>query len=263
VVAAGVAFILVSRIGIFDPVENVTLQVTSPIESTLQDATRPVADFLTNVTDVNRLTDENQDLREENERLTTELALLREIEAENQRLQQLLEIRTRRPGDTFVAADVFASDPNNAGDAIAIDRGIDDGVEEGMIVLTQQGSLVGRVSRVLDDVAWITLVTDPSSAVGALIQGSRAQGVVAGSTDGSLEMEFVEATANVREGDLVLTSGIGGSFPRGEVIGRVVNVEGSAQELFQNVAVEPVADLTRLESVLVLTSYQQREEAAP
>jgi rod shape-determining protein MreC len=262
VVAAGIVFIIASQIGFFDPVENVTLNATKPVESALRDVTRPAADFVTNITDVDRLTDENQDLREQNETLLTELARLREAEAENQRFRQLLEIRQERPGDSFVDAEVFASDPNNVGDSIAIDRGARDGIEEGMIVLTQQGSLVGRVERALDDVAWVTLITDPSSAVGALIQGSRAQGVVAGSIDGSLEMEFVEGTANVREGDLVLTSGIGGSYPRGEVIGRVVNVESSAQELFQNVEVEPVADLSQLESVLVLTSFVPREEAA-
>lgn len=92
---------------------------------------------------------------------------------------------------------------------------------------------------------------------------SRVQGVVAGSTDGNLTMEFVEGTADVNAGDLVLTSGIGGSYPPGEVIGKVTNVERTAQELFQSVRVEPLAALERLESVLVLTSFVPQQGAAP
>ena len=255
VVLASLLFIAASRLAIFDPLENAVLSVAAPIESALRSASRPVADFVNNLTDINRLSDENQSLREENERLTAEAARLRETERELQQLEQLLNLRGGRPEDRFVAAHVFAREPNNQQDMIAIDRGRADGLEEDMIVLTQQGSLVGTVSRVLDDVAWVTLITDSSSAVSAAIQASRVQGVVVGSTDGTLTMEFVEETADVKEGDLVLTSGIGGSYPPGELIGLVGEGDRAAQELSQAVHVQPLADPSRLETVLVLTSF--------
>lgn len=248
------------RFGVVSPLENAALDITAPIESALRDATRPAADFVNNLTDINRLTDENQDLRAENERLTVQAARLQEAETELQRLRQLLGIRERRPDDTFVAADVFASDPSNAKELVAIDRGSADGVRKGMIVLTQQGSLVGTVSNVLRDVAWVTLITDPSSAISAVIQDSRVQGVVAGTADGGLTMDFVEETADVHEGDLVLSSGLGGRHPRGEIIGKVVEVDQAARELFQEVHVQPLADLSRLESVLVLSSFLPQDE---
>jgi rod shape-determining protein MreC len=132
-----------------------------------------------------------------------------------------------------------------------------------MIVLTEQGSLVGSVTDVLHDHAWVTLITDPSSAVSAMVQESRVQGVVSGAADGSLRMEFVEETADIQEGNLLLTSGIGGRYPQGEPIGRIVKVERAGQELFQEVEVQPLADLSRLESLLVLTSFVPVEVTPP
>lgn len=263
VVVASLLFIAGSRFAIFDPLENAVLSVAAPVESALRDATRPVADFVNNLTDINRLSGENQSLQEQNERLTAEAARLKEVERELQQLRQLLDLRGDRPEDSFLAANVFAHEPNNLQDLIAIDRGRADGLQKDMVVLTQQGSLVGSVSRVLDDVAWVTLITDPTSAVSARIQESRVQGVVVGAADGTLTMEFVEETADVKEGDLVLTSGIGGRYPPGELIGQVVEVEPARQELFQAVRVQPLADLSRLEAVLVLDSFLPREAGEP
>lgn len=260
IVVVGVLLMAGSWFSVFDPLENAILSSTAPIESALQDGTRPVADFVNNLTDVNRLSDENQDLREQNEDLTAEVARLREVETENQELQQFLAIRARRGGDEFVDADVILRDPSNINDAILIDRGRADGLEEGMVALTRQGSLVGSITKVLDDMAWITLITDPSSASSAVIQDSRVEGVVVGAADGTLTMEFVEETADVKEGDLVLTSAIGGGHPKGELIGKVVEVERGAQELFQEVRVQPLADLSRLETVRVLKSFLPLEE---
>jgi rod shape-determining protein MreC len=263
VVIAGLLFMAGSRFRIFDPLENAVLVGVAPVESALQSATRPVADFVNNLTDINNLTDQNRELREESERLLGQNAQLREAEAENQQLRELLAIREARPADTFIAASVFARDQANTREAIAIDRGASDGVREGMIVLTQQGSLVGSVSKVLDDSAWVTLITDGSSAVSAIVQESRAQGVVAGAADGTLTMEFVQETADISEGDYVLTSGLGGRHPPNEFIGRVIDVERTAQELFQSVRVEPLADLSRIERVLVVENFMPQEPPAP
>jgi len=263
VVLASLLFIAASRFAIFDPLESAVLAVASPIEDGLRDATRPLADFVNNLTDINRLSDENQTLREENERLIAENARLGEAEIELRQLQQLVELRKVQPDDSFVEADVVAREPSNLQDVIAVNRGKADGLEEGMVVLTKQGSLVGSITRVLEHTAWVTLLTDQTSAVSAIIQGSRVQGVVAGSADGTLTMEFVQETADVKEGDLVLTSGIGGRYPPSEFIGQVVEVDRAAQDLFQSVHVQSLADFSRLESVLVLDSFLPQETDEP
>lgn len=263
VVMASMLFLVSSRFAFFDPLENAVQSTVAPVEAALGDLTQPLADFVNNLTDINRLTDDNQALSEENERLRAQVARLQESDTELQQLKQLLNVRTRNPNDTFVDAEVFAREPSNLKDMIAINRGQSDGVEKGMVVLTRQGTLLGSVTSVLDDVAWVTLIIDPSSAVSATVQASRVQGVVAGSTEGSLTMEFVERTADVKEGDLVITSGVAGNYPPGEVIGAVVNVERQPQELFQSVHVEPLADLSRLEGVLVLTSFRAADAGTP
>ena len=259
VVAAALLFMGASRFGFFDPLENAVMTVAAPIESGLRDATRPFADFVNNLTDVNRLSDENQALKDENERLKAQVARLQETDTELQQVRQLINLRPPREGDAFLGASVFAREPSNLKDMIAIDRGSSDGLAEGMVVLTRQGTLVGSITQVLDDVSWVTLITDPSSAVSTIVQASRVQGVVAGSTDASLTMEFVERTADVKEGDLVITSGLSGKFPPGELVGGVVGVESTPEELFQSVQVQPLADLASLEAVLVLTSFLPAE----
>lgn len=263
VVVASLLLVAAGQFAFLKPLESAVVDVASPIESGLRSVTRPAADFVNNLTDVNRLSEDNQALREENERLVAEIARLREAEREVQQLSQLLNLREARPDDIFVAASVFARDPSNVKDTIAIDAGQSDGLQEGMVVLTRQGSLVGTIDRVLDNAAWVTLITDPTSAVSARIQESRAEGVVAGAADGSLTMEFVQETADVKAGDLVLTSGIGGRHPAGELIGQVVEVEGTGPELFQEVRLQSLADLSQLEKVLVLASFLPQEQVEP
>jgi rod shape-determining protein MreC len=263
VVVASVLFIVASRFAIFDPLESAVNGAVAPIEQGLRDGSQPLADFVNNLTDVNRLSGENQSLREENARLLAENARLGESEIELRQLQQLLNVRGNQPDDTFVDADVIAGEPNNQKALISINRGSDNGVRQGMIVLTKQGSLVGSISRVYGHTAWVTLISDQTSAVSAVVQGSRVQGVVAGSVGGSLTMDFVQETADVKEGDLVLTSGVGGRYPAGELIGQVANVERSAQDLFQSVHVRSLADLSQLESVLVLSSFVPQGATEP
>ncbi len=263
IVLASLLFLAASRIALLGPLEDSALAVAAPIESGLRSATRPVADFINNITDINRLSGENQSLRDENERLIAENARLSEAEQELQQLQGFMNLRGLAEGETFVRADVFAVEPSNSQQLIAIDRGSTHGIHEDMLVLTQQGSVIGTISRVLEHAAWVTLVTDQTSAVSALIQESRAQGVVVGSPDGTLTMELVRETADIKAGDLVLTSGLGGKHPPNEVIGEVVNIQRTPQQLFQEVRVEPLADLSRLETVLVLTSFVPLDAESP
>lgn len=263
VVAFSLLFMVASRFDIFDPLEDAVLTVTAPVESGLRDATDPLADFVNNLTDINRLTDDNRALRETNERLRAENVRLAEAERDLRQLEQLLSVREGSENDVLVPANVFLREPGNLREMVAIDKGTSDGLAEGMVVLTSQGSMIGSITDVLEHVAWVTLVIDQTSAVSAMVQSSRVQGVVAGSADGTLTMEFVEETADVKEGDMIVTSGIGGRHPQGELIGQVVEVESSPQELFQSVHVLPLADLSRLEDVIVLQSFLPLEAAAP
>ena len=255
VTALAVLLLALSRADVLGPLGNIVLTVFSPLQNALTRVSEPAADFISDIRRTDELSEENQALRAENERLNAEVARLRENETRLQQLSQLLQVKETHPEEQFLAANVFAREPSNVKEMVAIDRGKRDGVREGMAVVTEGGSLVGSITRVFDDYAWVTLITDPNSAVSAMIQESRAQGVVSGSYSRRLTMEFLRQAAVVHEGDMVLTSGIGGSFPPGLVIGRVSAVESSRQEIFKDVTVEPLASLSRLETVLVLTSF--------
>jgi len=259
------AFVLMaaSRLAILDPVENVTLDVTSPLQTGLSSLTRPVADWVNNITDAGALSEENRRLREENERLTNELARAREESVERQAAEDLAAVKQQFPEDTFLASNVVSRDSSNARAIIAIDSGTSDGVRKGMIVVSEGRSLVGTVTKTFDDYSWITLITDPKSAVSALVQESRSDGVVSGNYDGSLVMDFVGQGAAVKVGDFVTTSGVGGRYPPGVVIGRIADVQKTDQDLFQKVHVDHLASLSKLERVLVLTSFQPRTLERP
>jgi rod shape-determining protein MreC len=259
------AFMLMaaSRLTLLDPVENVTLNVTAPVQGLMRDTTRPIADWVNNVTDARALSKENQRLRDENERLTNDLTRAREDAVQAQQAQDLNTVRQQFPNDTFLSASVVSRDSSNLRSLVAIDRGSSDGVKEGMIVVTEGRSLVGTISKVYSDYAWVMLITDPKSAISAIVQESRAQGVVAGNYDGALNMEFVGQGAAVQQGDFVITSGVGGGYPPNIVIGRVSEVGKAEQDLFQHVKVDHLASLTQLEHVLVLTSFVPRRLPPP
>jgi rod shape-determining protein MreC len=163
----------------------------------------------------------------------------------------------------FLAANVTARDPGNLRQMVAINLGKGDGIKAGMPVVTEGKTLVGTISRVEDGHAWVTLVTDVDSAVSSIILESRAPGVVSGGYNRRLSMEFVSQDAEVKEGDTVLSSGLGGTYPAGLVIGKVTGVTGHRQEIFRRVTVEPLASLSRLETVLVMTSFTPSRITVP
>jgi len=248
--------IILSQKGALDPLRNLALTIVSPLERGVRNAAQPVADALDRVAEREDLKDENRQLRQQIEELRAEIAGLHEQEALSEELQELLKVKEGRPRDTFLVAQVIAKDPSNLKERIAIDRGSDDGVAEGMVVLSAGNSLVGVVSSALDDFAWVALITDPNSSVNAMVMESRTQGVVSGTLHSGLRMDLLPQDTEVQPGSTVATSGLGGNFPDALLIGEVVSVQGSPQDIFQKAEVRPAADLARLENVLVLISFQ-------
>lgn len=260
---AAIVLLAFSGIGLLRPVEDVSYTVLSPLESLLRGVAKPVADMVSRFGDTEQLTRENEALRAENERLTSEIARVHEDRARLDELERLLGTRESLAQHEFLLAEVVSSDPTAGRRRVAINKGRSDGLRTGMPVVTEGATLVGTVTKVESDHAWVTLVTDIDSAVSSHILESRAQGVVAGTYAGTMTMEFVDQNADVQEGDRVLTSGIGGSYPDGLVVGRVTRVGGNRQELFQSVTVAPLASLSNLENVLVMTTFQPTELTAP
>jgi rod shape-determining protein MreC len=255
VVALSLILTSLSRAGTLAPVESTVNRVFSPLQDVLHTAFGPATDFFANLGDYNEVRDENDALREENERLQAELARLRSAQADSKELSDLEKVQKERTEFQFLLAGVVGTDPNVQRDVVAIDRGSDDGVEVGMVIVGQGGSLIGRVTKVLADASWVTLINDTHSSVNAEIQESGARGVVSGQPDGSLSMDLVKEESNIQVGDRVLTSGLGGNFPKGLYIGIVSSAQSTPQDLFVNISVEPAVRLSRLDQVLVITNF--------
>ena len=251
----GLLLLALSGIGLIRPAEDASYVLLSPLESALRSIAQPIADAVSNYRDVRDLTGENESLRAENERLNAEVARLREETTRREQLERLLEVKQGLAPEELVAASIFARDSNNLRQFVAIGRGKSDGLRVGMHVLTEGRTLVGTVTRVEGSHSWVALVTDVDSAISSLILESRAQGIVSGGYNRRLSMEFVNQDATVKEGDTVISSGLGGAYPAGLVIGKVTGVSRQRQEIFQSVTVEPLASLSRLETVLVMTSF--------
>jgi rod shape-determining protein MreC len=269
IVSVSLLSIALSESRTLDPVQNLSLTVAAPLENGLRALADPIADFFEGLFNRGDLKRENERLREELERLQSQVAAVEDTQRRAQELEEALEVKESRPDDEFLAADVIAQDPSGVKRALAINRGSKDGLDEGMVVLSKSGSLVGTVSRVYEDFAWLRLITDPNSAVNVAVlargdeEGSEARGVATGDLSGRLSLEMVPAEAGITEGDLVTTSGLGGNYPRALLLGSVRSVEDKPQALFRKATVEPAADLSSLDTVMIITNFLPARLAGP
>lgn len=226
-------------------VEGTALRVGRPILGTVAGARYTVA----GVWDALIPGGAGLDLEAESRRMRAEMAGVEELQRENERLRRLLGFVEERPRRT-VAARVIAEDASSWFRTIEIDRGYEDGVTQGLPVVDASG-LIGRVVRSTAHAARVLLITDASSAVAVLVQDERIRGVCRGQ-GGTLALDFALVQDAIQVGDGVITSGLGGVFPKGLVVGYVRSVRREQFGLFQTVEVESAVDFEHLEEVLVL-----------
>lgn len=198
-------------------------------------------------------------LKSENEALKNEVAKLEEYRQEAQRLEGLLGLEDAYDFETVTAR--VASRSSNAWEqVITIDKGSSAGITVGLSVMGPTG-VVGQVISVSPFSAEIRLITDPLSGVSVLLQSSRTQGIVYGSLEGLLYMENVDADAVVQEGDVVITSGLGGSYFRGLMVGTVVKVDESQGGASRTIVVSANESANLLEEVQVIVRMNSEGEA--
>jgi len=203
---------------------------------------------------------ENRQLRSQLGALQQRLEALQEMAQENRRLQSMLEM-PELPGARPVVVRVIGKDATNWFRTILIDRGSADGLERNIPVVAPLG-LVGRVVEVAPIVARVQLITDPVSSVGALVQRTRVTGIAAGDGGAALRLRYLPLMSDVAVGDRVVTSGMGGVFPKGIPLGTVVAVERRSGALFQEAVLEPTADLSKLEEIAALVPHPGRASGA-
>jgi rod shape-determining protein MreC len=204
------------------------------------------------------LGDENRRLKKENDRLINQLVQYREGYHESLRLQKLLGLQSGL-GYTTVPARVIGSDQKSVLKTILINKGTAHGVRKDLPVITDQG-VVGRVIETSWHVSRILLVTDTNSNIDGLIQSSRVQGILQGAGASGCALKYVAKTEDVKAGDVVLSSGLVVTFPKGLMLGVVTRADKKDSGLFQKIDVAPAVDFARLEEVLVLLIQPESEK---
>lgn len=231
--------------------DRVIVSVTSPLQSLITLGLDQLVAAFQNYVFLLDTRRDNLALIEENRRLLNEIAGFRETSQENIRLRSLLGFKEsfRFQG---VLARVIAKDASTEFRSIRINRGSDYGVRKNMAVVTQEG-VVGRVLRVTATSADVLTLLDPLSGVDALVERSRARGVVQGLTEEVCNFRYVLRTDDIVPGDVLVSSGLGGIFPKGLPVGVVSQVNRKAYGISQQVEVRPSVDFSKLEEVLVIT----------
>ncbi len=194
------------------------------------------------------LKQENKRLKQEIKVLEQKVVELQETAQENERLRGLLSFK--KENYSTIPAQVIGESSNNWRKVIIINKGEDDGLVEDMVVVTKEG-LVGRVTGVGLGSSRVMLIIDFNSKVAAFVQRTREQGVVEGITC-SCEMRYIDKYSNIRKGDMIISSGKGGIYPKGLIIGKVDALNEDVNKLQLKAAVSPAVDFCRLEEVLCL-----------
>lgn len=232
-----------------------------PIQGSLDSMAGGIASIGAAISEIDRLRIDNGSLRSENDRLEAENARLQEIARENILLTDLLQLRAGFEFQT-TAANVISRESSEFRRVVGLDKGTNAGIEVGDVAVAGGGALAGRVTQVGPDSATVVLLTDGTSTVIGQLVANAATGQVVGQLGGVLVMEQVDAGDQIDLGAEVVTAGIelaGGirsPYPKGLLIGQVIDVRRDANAVVQTAYLQPAARLDKLEFVLVILDYE-------
>jgi rod shape-determining protein MreC len=239
--------------------EAVTFGVFAEVQRRITSGFSAVRDIWGGYVGLRHVKAENEILTRQLEEAQVALQQQRALADRSRNLEQLLELRDRSNLKTQ-AAEIIAAGASPEFRTLTVDKGTRDGVEPDMAVIAPAG-VVGRVVMPSTRAAKVQLIVDRNAAAGALVARSRTQGVVTGSGDQLLTLDYLSELADVMVGDVVVTSGIDGIYPKGYVIGRVESVEKTATS-YKKISVRPAVDFTSLEEVLIVLTPTPAREAA-
>lgn len=251
-VVAGVLFLAIS--GYLTPVFSFSVSPLISAQSWLSQRYLAFSDFFNSPRDMATLRAQNAQLENEVAMLQSEIVALQENLAQSDILYTLLDFARTNPEHEYVAATVIGREISPFLQYIIIDKGSNDGLRHGMPVVTQQG-LVGRIDALISDASRIQLITDANSSVNVKLQTAGVEGLVRGSVTGEISLDMVPVDSEVQIGDILMTSGLGGTYPPNIFVGQVLTMQSKQNVLFQTGSVQPVVDFSNLSAVLVITNF--------
>jgi len=232
---------------------RVAVQTTiTPIGQAGKWVTTPLRNFATWTAGLGTSRSELESLRTQNAALRAQVVELQEA-AQNAGAQTALSKIATSTGYKGVSADVIGLPVSQWQQVIVVNAGSSKGIKNEMPVLGANG-LLGQVIEVGPNYAKVRLITDQESGIASYLQNNRAQGITRGSLSGDLTMNFVSMEATVTAGDTVITSGLGGVFPKGLIIGQVSKVSKEINSLYKTIQVQPANDMAQAEKVIILTN---------
>lgn len=238
----------------FSGAENIFSKLVMPIQNGLTYLKNKISGNDSFFEDINNLKAENERLTNENNELKESLRELEIIKAENATLREYNNMSEKYSEYTTVPAYIINKDISNLSDTMVINVGSDDGVRENMPVITTEG-LVGYIVSTTNDTAKVQPIIDPSSSVSATISTSRdsiiAKGILG--SDNTLKAIYIPTDADLVIDDSVETSGLGGIYPKGILIGKISQIIDSKNVTDRYAIIETAVDFSKLETVLVIT----------
>lgn len=251
--------LILDELGALGPLEGIVLQLTTPVQRLFRGLTDRVVGASHYLGSRRDLLERNEQLESLVDELMIENVRLKEFEAQNEDLRAKLDFSETHPQYMLRAAEVrgrvIGSEPNSLLAVLIIDVGKRHGIAKGMPVITERG-LAGHILVVGTNWSKVLLIIDPSSSVAAMTQSERAPGMVSGRLGEDLQMAYIPQEDTISVGDVVLTSGMGGRYPPGLVIGQITEIEQRDIDAFQRATVRPSVSFGGLETVLVLTSFE-------
>lgn len=200
------------------------------------------------------------DLKQQNAELTAQVAQLSEAKKTAERLESLVGLQSTY-NLTSTAARIIGTSSDAWSRTVTIDKGTASGFSLGMAVCNS-GGVIGQIVEVSATTSTVQLANDEGSGISAMIQSTRAQGMLQGQADGTLRLSYVSTDADVAVGDIVITSGIGGVFPKGLPLGTVTSVEKSDNDVYYTIVVRAQSTAENNEEVLVITALNDDQTAS-
>src|SRR5210317_2524517 len=247
-----ILFLIISMAGRkeFTTLHKIGLEIIGPVQTVISKASNYAGSIKARYVDLLHVREENEQLRQELLQYKTANIEYREALATNIRLQKLLDLKESLSPPTLTA-EIVGKDPSLWFRTFTINRGSSDGVQKGMPVVTIEG-VVGQILTSSPNYSKVLLATDPNSAVDVITQKTRVHGIVKGLGRDAFGLNYVLKSAVVEKGDFVLTSGLGGVFPKGLMVGTVSEIAKSRRGMFQKVEIEPAVDFSQLEFLIII-----------
>jgi rod shape-determining protein MreC len=233
-----------------DYVDAFVLEICSPVQEGVSFALRAVGGVFQKYLLLVHVQQENVVLKQRIAELENENHQFKEMALANERMKQLLQFREKM-ATPMISAEVIGHDPSSWFKSVTIDKGERHGIQKGMAVISPEG-VIGQILKTAPHYSTVLLITDYNSAIDAIVQRSRARAIVEGKGENRCQLKYLLRTEEVNTGDIVVTAGSIGNFPKGLMVGEVQKVEKKGLGVFQYAELVPSVDLTRLEEVFVI-----------